>query len=476
MNARPSLTIAAALATGLLPATGAAAAPAPHAAPGAHPAWTSLGTSGQLDISDLIGMARSSDGTLHVAWTTLRSDSQTYDLMQTPVSALGSVGAPTPIVTGWSVLQGPSLVSTGDQLAAFFSGVQSETAGDPTDGIDVATSTDNGVSWSHQGGAIASGNYADARDTSVAAGPSGPLSAWYDVDTTVVHAGATPDSPPNQTAYGEGANQAVAADADSAYVGWCSDSSKAGVFVQQINVQTGAPAGSAELVPGSLSGSQVFCPASARVQLVAHGSQFFVATVTGDREGVRGWNVGSGQSKSLAGGGGVKQFVAAATTPGAKHTVWVGWYDGSAIKLRRSNPSATVFGATVTIPRPTDGSLYDLDLNAQADRVDVVARVEQDNGTVTLESAQQYPGLTLVAHSGVHPTFQVLDAGQPVPDASVTAGGVKGTTDGSGRVTFTHPPRPGHYKAQATRPKYVGASASVTVVPPPPPPHHHHGG
>ena len=118
--------------------------------------WRSLQTSGQLNISDLVGTARGPDGSLHVAWHR-RTSNGLYDLMQTPVAAGGAVGSPTPIVTGWASVEGPTLLASGKDLFAFFSGTQTLVTGDPHEGVDFAISGDNGASWALSPTAIAAG-------------------------------------------------------------------------------------------------------------------------------------------------------------------------------------------------------------------------------------------------------------------------------------------------------------------------------
>ncbi len=438
-------------------------------APAATPKWSSLRTSGQLDVSDLVGIARTEDGTLHVGWFTLRPD-DTYDLLQTPVTAAGAVESPVPIVTGWADIEGPTLLGSGSALLAFFSGTQTTNTGDPTEGLDYAISSDGGDSWSLEPGAIATADYAHGRDTSVALGPAGALSAWYSIEQTVVHVGTDP-TVPDQTGYGSGTGQAIAVSGQSALVGWCTDvQGPNGIYVQPVDPSDGAPAGSAQLMPGSTSqqaGATVaFCPAATRVQLVARQDKgFFVASANGVRHAVEGWSVGAKAPITLARSSDYLQNVASAASPGPKASVWVGWQDGDTIKLRRSNGNATAFGATVTVPSP-GGELFGLDLNAQADRVDLVARVERADGTVELEHTQQFPGLTLDSHNGATLTFRVLDAGDLVSGVTVTAGDKVATTDKFGVATIRGLD-PGRYTAEATKLKYVGASARLTVPKPP---------
>jgi hypothetical protein len=429
--------------------------------------WRSLQTSGQLNISDLVGTARGGDGMLHVAWQR-RASNGLYDLMQTPVTAIGAVRAPTPIVTGWASVEGPTLLASGSALFAFFSGTQTLVTGDPHEGLDYAITSDGGTTWALAPAAAAAGDFAGQRDASVALGPDGVLSSWYAGEETVVHFGTDPATF-NQRGYGLGTGQAVAVSGDSALVAWCTGvQGPNGIFVQAIDPATGAPAGAARIVPGSTSRvdgtAEAFCPASTRVPLVARQSKgFFVATVDGRRRTVNGWVVGAPRAHVLAGGSSYKQYVAAASSPGPKASVWVGWLgDNGKIIVRRSNGQASVFGAPVVLKGPRDGSPYGLDLSAQADRIDLVARVQHDSGTVGLEYTQTFPGLTLVAAAGKHPSFRVLDAGDPVKDATVTVAGQSGTTGADGRVTLTVD-KPGRYIARATAPKYVGAQARVTV-------------
>jgi hypothetical protein len=429
--------------------------------------WRSLQTSGQLNISDLVGTARGGDGTLHVAWQ-LRVSDGLYDLMQTPVTATGAVRAPTPIVTGWANVEGPTLLASGSALFAFFSGTQTLVTGDPHEGIDSAITSDGGATWALAPTTTAAGDFAGERDASVALGPDGVLSSWYAGEETVVHFGTDPATI-NQRGYGLGTGQAIAVSGNSALVAWCTSvQGPNGVFVQAIDPATGAPAGAARIVPGSTSrvagAAEAFCPASTRVPLVARQSKgFFVATVDGKRRTVNGWVVGGPRAHVLAGGSSYKQYVAAASSPGPKASVWVGWLDDNGkIIVRRSNGMASVFGAAVVLNGPRDGSLSGLDLNAQADRVDLVARVQHDSGTVGLEHTQTFPGLTLVTASGKQPSFRVLDAGDPVKDATVTVAGESDTTGADGRVTITVD-KPGRYLARATAPKYVGAQARVSV-------------
>jgi hypothetical protein len=456
ISARHLLLGLVALAVLLGPTSGAGAAP-----------WRSLRTSGQLDISDLVGTVRGSDGTLHVAWTR-RTSNGLYDLLQTPVSADGKIGQPTPVATGWASIEGPTLLASGSALLAFFSGIQTLVTGDPHEGVDSAISADGGGTWTPAPTAIAAGDFAGERDASVALGPDGALASWYGGEETLVHLGTDPATI-NNRGYGLGTDQAIAVSGNAAEVAWCTGvQGPNGVFVQSVDPASGAPAGAARIVPGSISPgpdgvAEAFCPASTRVPLVARQKKgFFVATVDGRRRTLHGWSVGAAHAITLAAGSSFKQYVAAAASPGSKVSVWVGWVEDEKVMVRRSNADATTFGATVSLDPPHDGSIVGLDLNAQDDRVDLVARVDHDSGTVGLETTQSYPGLTLLATNGTVPSFRVLDAGEPVSGATVAVDGRSGVTGADGRVQIPVG-NPGRYTARASAPQYVGASKGVTV-------------
>ncbi len=437
-----------------------------QAAPGN---WTPLGTSGQLNISDLVGLARTVDGDLHVAWHR-RTPNGLYDLLTTPISPTGAVGASVPVVSGWASIEGPTLVVEGDVggqvLTAYFSGTPTTTTGDPHDGLDAAVSADGGRSWGLLANAIAQGSFVSARDTSVVGGYGGPsVQAWYAGEETVVHAGFDKSIPP-QRGYGSGTDQSLARDASGAVlVGWCTGvQGPNGVFVQPVALSSGAPAGPAALMPGSTvvtnGVAETFCPASTRVPLVARsGGGFYVVSTDGQRHAVRVWRVGTASSATLAAGTSTKQQLALANAPQGR--LWVGWMEDGKLKLRRSNPAATVFGATVTVAAPPgDGGVYQLDLASQADRVDAVARSSTSDNVVALYHTQSYPGLSLSATGGHgRGSFRVTDAGDAVAGAKVRVAGRTATTNGQGRASLRLPR--GRYTATASKARYVSATDRV---------------
>src|SRR4051794_4742018 len=213
--------------------------------------WTPVGTTDQLNISDLASLARTGDGVLHVAWHRRIPATSTYDVLTTPVSPSGVVGASVPVVTGWTSAGGETLIAQGNALSVFWSGNRNTTTGDPYDGLNMAASGDRGATWALPAGAIAQGDFVAARDASVAAVSGTFVQSWYAGRETVVHAGLDRNTP-NQRGYGDGANQGVASDGTTALVAWCTGvQGPNGVFVQPVDPATGGPAGPASLMPGS---------------------------------------------------------------------------------------------------------------------------------------------------------------------------------------------------------------------------------
>ena len=176
--------------------------------------------SGELRISEQIGVARTADGTLHVAWERHGAGGEDA-LLRTPVSTAGVVGATVPIVSAWASVGDPALIAQGSALTVFFPATQTLTTGDPHDGLDMAGSTDGGGSWSLAPAAVYGRDFAGARTPSATATAAGFVQSWYAASETVVHAGIDPAADA-QRGYGVGTNQSVASDPSGAVVvAWC---------------------------------------------------------------------------------------------------------------------------------------------------------------------------------------------------------------------------------------------------------------
>jgi hypothetical protein len=126
----------------------------------------------------------------------------------------------------------------------------------------------------------------------------------------------------------------------------------------------------------------------------------------------------------------------------AKGRIWAVWSDGTfgepRVLAARSNPEATRFGAVVDAGSVKGAhSTYSVDASATDRALDILALFGTGNesGGATYH-ARIKPGLTLKARkSGKRITFTVTDAGDPVRNARVKAGG-SGRTNAKGRVTL----------------------------------------
>jgi len=417
--------------------------------------WSRV-ASGGMTSSEQVGLARTADGVLHVAWR--RGQGNDNELLHTAVSQSGKIAAPQAIVTGWADVGSPALVARANQLSLFFPGTPTTTTGEPRNGLDLATSANAGRTWTVAPAAVYTTDFAGARTPSAVNVGSTFLQAWYATRETVVHAGLDPNVPAERGYGARGTNQALAAAGSKAYVAWCD----VGVWVQPVDPASGKPGGAAARMPGTAAGGG-FCPAEHRVQLVARAGQFHVAAEDATRRAVLVWRVGAGNPARVAAGPSFKQHIAGASATGDSR-LWVGWHDASSGKLsfRRSNPAGTVWGAVVSIAAPAGQSAYGLDLNAQRDRADAILRTKASSNEVSLFHSQVFPGLTVRATSSEgKATVRVTDAGDPVSGATLRIGGRSLTTDKRGVVLVEL--AAGSYPVLASKPKYVGARGAVRV-------------
>ena len=146
--------------------------------------------------------------------------------------------------------------------------------------------------------------------------------------------------------------------------------------------------------------------------------------------------------------------------------MWVGWRDSESDALGlRCVRHGGVWGAPVTVTPPPGRSVAQLQLNAQDDRVDVVAFMTDDDNAVSLYTTQVFPGLTLrgaATRQAIRTRgFQVLDAQDGLRGATVRVAGLTPTTGSQGYAKVDL--RPGAYTVTASKNGYVGASLRVRL-------------
>jgi hypothetical protein len=439
-------------------AVAVAVAVAACAAPSAQAAgWRAVTTTDQASI-DQVGLLRTIDGALHVAWHR-PTGPNTDDLLHTVIARNGRIGATTPIATGWTGFQNPALVRDPQGIRAFVGGIRSTDPGDPNNELSTLLSRDGGGTWELQvGNVVPSGGQAYASPVAATARPDGTtLQTWAGSLGTWVHAGLSPSSPNHnfQAPFGNyGYDPNLATDSvGRTILAWYSNATgRLGVLAQDVAAD-GSPVGSAVTMPGTSTmeiGMLGRTPVAARA-----GGGFYVAYPTGypTMNRVRLWRVGAGSAPVIAklSGQGNQPVTIAAAPDGRLWVVWVANRNGvPSVLARRSNRSASRFGATVDAGRVKDSAAsYRLDASPSGGTLDVLANF--NIGTEPRSATYHrriLPGLTLEAR----PTrlrlgepksvrFTVRDAGDPVQGAKVRAGGKAGRTDRQGRVELRLPGR-----------------------------------
>jgi hypothetical protein len=115
--------IGALAAAALCPGLAGAASAAPHRAPRPG-AWTQVTAAGMLDFAD-IGLARGTDGVLHVVWTT--GSTGKFAIMDTPIAADGAVGHPVTVGAHEYQATFPDATATPTRIYAFWNIISNST-------------------------------------------------------------------------------------------------------------------------------------------------------------------------------------------------------------------------------------------------------------------------------------------------------------------------------------------------------------
>jgi hypothetical protein len=427
--------------------------------------------------TDQVGLARTSDGVLHVVWSH-PTGPNTEDLNHTVISSAGSIGATTQIQTGWTGFTNAAVVVDPAGLRAFWGGFRTTDSSDPQRETNTALSTDGGASWALQPGQVVpDGAQSYASNTAATMRADGStLQAFAGTLGTWVHAGLSPATPNWDYQgplgqYGYDPNLATDADGRSAMAWYSSATGHLGVLAQFVNPD-GSPSDGPFTMPGT---NDMQVGMLGRTPLVARsGGGLYVAYATGypTPGRIRVWRVGAGDAPRVARVKGGSPAVAIAAAGDGR--IWVLWTKGFGdpdVLARRSNRGATRFGATVNAGHPQGAmQAYKLDASAAGGALDVLGNFNIGTTTTAATSYRRIrPGLTLRARPGRlqrgEPTevrFTVSDAGAPVQGARVAAGGESGTTDGNGRVELSLTARR-PVTARATRSGYVAAAKRLRV-------------
>jgi hypothetical protein len=413
--------------------------------------WSRVTDTGARNI-DQVGLARTQDGVLHVAWRRMVGADES--IRHATIAPSGSVGAAISAVTGIRGVSDPDLVLAGDGgLQVFYGAVTPSPSG-----IRMSQAAAAGSSWtppakvSSESAAGSPGAAVNSSGTPIFAWASG-TSSWFHVGTNP----GQPDvflGPSPQCCYYE---LEVATEGNRALVAYHSNvSGQPGLFVRQIQPSLGSP----QLAPGSVTGGSLLNP-DHRMPLVARqGGGIFLAYCGGYPRCTRVllWRVG-GRVLTVARGADVEDVNLAR---GPNGRLWLMWHDSGHLAATRTNPAATKAGAIVRLsPPPGTSSLWDVFGEGSLGRLDLLAHVTARGGLATWHR-HVLPGLTLkcvAKRTGA--TCRVTDAGAPVAGAKVRAGGKTATTAGSGMASLTL--ASGGYAVTATKAGYSPAKATVRV-------------
>jgi hypothetical protein len=453
----------------------AALACAAPAAAGAA-TWHQVTPSAGRNI-DEVGLVRTSDGVLHVAWVQANAAaSARTDVATRTVTPDGTTLGPVALIAdGWAAASNPALTTGPGGLRAFFGGIRTTNAGEPNSNLNTASSPDGGSSWSLQLSNVSNGPAAYASSMAATLLPGDvPMTAWGSSPGTFVTTGLSVGGPLLDVQAELGGNfgydAGLATDASGTpYVAWASNATgKLGPWAQALTPSV-TPAGPPMLMPGVLGSD--FSQQLQRTPIAARaGGGVYMAYPGGYPTATKVvlWKVGESSSTVVASGPGDHHATVTADGDGR---LWIVWSEqGRRVRAVRTNKTASAFGAVVNAGAPKGtSSIYKVDASATSDgAVDVFAL--SDAGADATWQARLLPGLTLKAKpstlkrgKATSVTFTVLDAGDPVSGATVKAGGLTGTTGAAGTAKLSLFPGKltKKIKATASRGGYVAASVTL---------------
>ena len=456
-------------------------AAAPSAFAGPPGKWTRItGIEGvPAADTDEVGLERTADGVLHVAWT--RPAGGLGDtVLHSAISAdAKSVSGPDPILTAANNGINSSVDLVGAPaggLRVLFAGLFPET---PLDTVMAsATAPEAGMPWSAPS-PVSSIAPATRSPVYVAAGIGGAVSpsgetvlVWGDSgpEDGGYHLGLDPATPDVPFPVGLAVDPNATFDAaGTAYLAWI--------------VLGGLESpGSLQVMP--VGGAPVTAPKSAAAwtgQRVSISSRIgaggvYVAYGSGSNEFdalPAWWRVGAAKPIVIKGQRDA-EHTGLAPAPGGR--LWIYWNRHGRLYAARTNQKAKKLGAIVSVkpPKGTD-AIYNLQAEGSRGPLDVLALAEAKGGLGYFQQ-RILPGLSLAAKpkavkAGKKLTLEASDAGTPVKGAKLVLKlgkkKLKKKTNGKGKASFKIPAKtkPGKYTATATRGGYAKARTKLRVKP-----------
>jgi len=437
--------------------------------------WTRISETTGVNIDD-IGLARTPDGVLHVAW--LRKNGTKEDLVHTSIRPDGGVlAAANAIETGWSALGNPDLIVQPDgTLRVFFGGIRSTNAGDTNSGMNTSVGNAAGTAWSLKPGRAAADNSAYASPAGAGLTSGGvPASTWAISFRLGVHFGVDPNTPDLLFPGGCCVYQpdlATDAGTGETVVGFYSNiTDDSGLFTRTV-----APTvGDRQYVPGSATADHksslsidqrmaITGRLGAPGVFVAYGAGYPTFAT------VNLWRHGTSNAIVVAKVARAEDISIAAAPEGR---LWVMWWRSGRLWATRSNKAATRFEPLASIAAPAGtSSIWKVKGEGSLGPLDLFASVTTSGGGLAFWHQQVLPGLSLSAKparvsrkKGGTVTFSVTDAGDPVSGATVAVGKKKLTSNAKGKATLkvAKGAKKATLRASARKQGYRPASAKASV-------------
>lgn len=427
---------------------------------------------------DEVGVVRTSEGVLHVAW--IQKQDSTLSLMHTAITAPAQAGAPTPILTGWNGINNPAIIAPrSGGLRIFFGGLRMT----PNDvfsqgNLYSAVADITGNQWKLLAQVFSA-------STSVYASPVGSTEsldgqlvlAWATTNGVGVHVGLDgkmPDEIYQKACCGYQPGLATDSVSGEVVLAWYSNATNAdGLYTQTI-----LPPGSDQIaVPGSFTmfdGRRSSISNDQRIgitgRLKAPGVYLAYGSGYPACKTVNLWKYKSEAPMVVASVEGANLFNVAV---GPEGRLWVMWKQGNRLFAVRSNKAATRMGEIVGFnPPPGSESIRRVQGNGALGPMDALVLVTTGSSASATWHTQVFPRLslsvspkTLSDATGRLLNFVVSDAGDPVDGATITFAGQKVTSDAQGKaiITLASLPKPGVQTATASLGGYSDGQAKVTA-------------
>lgn len=385
---------------------------APAASAGTPGHWTPV-TPNYNENFAVVGLHRTADGVLHVA-SRAKEAGNTEAAVHTPIAPNGTVGGTTPIVQGWEGLDAPSITTNpAGGLAVMWGGIHSTTTGDPYNNGGYATADDSGSAWTLQPdtpwgtGGTAGGTYVYAAQIDIKDAANVLFQAWSSSTGTWVHRGTDGNVPSNDFqsqfgGYGNPPTLALDGADGSLWLGWeawqtANGGANDGIWAQQVDEGTGAPAGAPARMAGTAGLSVGYAilghaPITGRPGRPGVWMAYPVPNAAGGGTKLFVWKVGDPTATTIADSkASIRQAAITADPDGRVIVVW-GEDRGSTGKLfaRASSTDVSSWSPAFEVPTlPKAQEQWAVEANAQSGALtDIVQNFTESDGTVRFSHTQ----------------------------------------------------------------------------------------